>query len=129
MGGISNETIVNFFEKETDDDLKKNFVGVFQLNYVTRFITFHEMMIERSRYPFIIMNVDCSNKKGTHWWNFFDLHERKEIFLFNSFGFEGFKEFVIDNDRNILNKILFGTEKFPKKDNKITLITLKIFNE
>ena len=29
MEGISIETIVNFFENETDDDLKKNFVGVF----------------------------------------------------------------------------------------------------
>ena len=125
MAGISNETIVNFFEKETDDDLKKNFVGVFPSNYVTRFISFHKMMIEENRYPFIIMNTDHSNKKGTHWWSFLDLHERKEIFLFDSFGFEGFKEFVIDNDRNILNKILFGIEKFQKKDNKITLITLK----
>ena len=61
------------------------------------------------------MNTDRYNKKGTDWWSFLDLHERKEIFLFNSFGFEGFKEFVIDNDRNILNKILFGIEKFPKK--------------
>ena len=51
--------------------------------------------------------------------------KEKKFFLFDSFGFEGFKEFVIDNDRNILNKILFGIEKFQKKDNKITLITLK----
>ena len=29
MAGISNETIVNFFEKETDDDLKRKFVGFF----------------------------------------------------------------------------------------------------
>ena len=105
--------------------LKKKVVGVFPSNYVTRFISFHEMMIEKNRYPFIIMNTDRSDKKGTHWWSFLDLHERKEIFLFDSFGFEGFKEFVIDNDRNILNKILFGIEKFQKKDNKITLITLK----
>ena len=83
------------------------------------------MMIEKSRYPFIIMNTDHSNKKGTHWWSFLDLHERKENFLCDSFGFEGFKEFVIDNDRNIINKILFGIEKFQKKDNKIKLITLK----
>ena len=53
------------------------------------------------------------------------MHERKEIFLFDSFGFEGFKEFIIDNDRNSLNKILFGIEKFEKKDKKVTLITLK----
>ena len=125
MAGISNETIVKFFENETDDDLTSNFVGVFPSNYVTKFISFHEMMIEKNRYPFIIMNTDRSDKNGTHWWSFLDLHERKEIFLFDSFGFEGFKEFVIDNDRNILNKILFGIEKFQKKDNKITLITLK----
>ena len=47
MEGISIKTIVNFFENETDDDLKKNFVGVFPSYYVTRFISFHEMMIEK----------------------------------------------------------------------------------
>ena len=125
MAGISNETIVKFFENETDDDLTSNFVGVFPSNYVTKFIYFHEMMIEKNHYPFIIMNTDRSDKNGTHWWSFLDLHKRKEISLFDSFGFEGFKEFIIDNDRNILNKILFGIENFLKNDKKVTLITLK----
>ena len=65
-------------------------------------------------------------KIGTHWCNFLDLHARKEIFLFDSFGFEGFKEFILDNDKNILNKILYDIKKFNKKDNKISLITLKL---
>ena len=125
MAGISNDAIVDFFEKEADDDLKNNFVGVFPSNYVTRFISFHEMMRLKHKYPFIIMNTDRSDKNGTHWWSFIDLHERKEILLFDSFGFEGFKKFVIDNDENVLNKILFGIEKFKKKDQKITLISLK----
>ena len=56
------------------------------------------MMIEKNRYQFLIMNTDHSDKKGTHWQSFLDLYERKEIFLFDCFGFEGFKEFVIDND-------------------------------
>ena len=124
MAGISNETIVKFFENETDDDLTSNFVGVFPSNYVTKFISFHEMMIEKNRYLFIIMNTDRSDKNDTHWWSFLDLYERKEIFLFDSFGFEQFKEFIIDNDRNILYKILFGIEKFLKKDKEVTLITL-----
>ena len=47
MTGISNETIVKFFENEMDDDLASNFVGVFPSNYVTKFISFHEMMIEK----------------------------------------------------------------------------------
>ena len=50
---------------------------------------------------------------------------QKKIFLFDSFGFEGFKEFVLQNDQKVLNKILYGIEKFNKKDNIITLINLK----
>ena len=71
------------------------------------------------------MNTDRSDKKGTHWWSFLDLHPRKEIFLFDSFGFEGFKEFIINHNRKTLHKILFGIEKLKKKDNNVTLVTLK----
>ena len=71
------------------------------------------MMSEKNRYSFRIMNTDQSNKNGTHWWSFLDLHPRKEIFLFDSFEFEGFKEFFIDGDRKTLNKILF--RKLKKK--------------
>ena len=45
--------------------------------------------------------------------------------MFDSFGFEGFKEFVIQDDQKIINKIFYGVEKFYKKDNKITLVTLR----
>ena len=38
-----------------------------------------------TRYPFIMMNTDRSNKKDTRWWSFIDLHSKKEIFLFDSF--------------------------------------------
>ena len=78
-----------------------------------------------ARYPFIIMNTVRSNRNGTRWWSFLDLHLKKEIFLFNNFGFKGFKEFVFQNDLKVLNKIHYGLAKFNKKDNKITLITLK----
>ena len=54
------------------------------------------MMTESgAQHPFIIMNTDRSDKKGTHWWSFPDLHPKKEIFLFDSFGFEGFEEFIL----------------------------------
>ena len=125
-GGITNHEVVKFFENVEDEDIKENFIGVFPSNYINKFISFHEMAKEKNKkYPFIIMNTDRANKDGEHWWSFLDLHPRKEIFLFDSFGFTGFRKFVIDNDRNILNKILFGIQKFQKKDQKITLISLK----
>ena len=105
--------------------LKKNFISVFLSNSVTRFISFHEVMIEKNRYPFIIMNTDQSSKNSTHWWSFLDLHPRKNFFLFDSFWIDRFKEFIINNDRKTHNKILFGIEKFFKKDNKVTVVTLK----
>ena len=59
--------------------------------------------------------MDQSDKNGMHWRSFLDLHLTKEIFLFDRFGFEGFKEFIINKDRKTLNKILFGIQKLKKK--------------
>ena len=47
-----------------------------------------------ARYPFIIMNTDLSDKKGTHCWSFLDLHLKKGIFLFDSFRFKAFYLFI-----------------------------------
>ena len=125
-GGISNYEVIKFFENIEDNDIKENFVGVFPSNHINKFISFQKLVKdENKKYPFIIMNTDRSEKAGTHWWSFLDLHPRKEIFLFDSFGFEGFSKFIIDNDIKTLNKILFGIKKFKKEDKKITLITLK----
>ena len=46
---------------------------------------------------------------------FLGFTNKKEIFLFDSFRFEGFKEFILDNGRNILNKKLYGIENPDKK--------------
>ena len=83
------------------------------------------MMETDAHYSFIMMNTDRSDKNGTYWWSFLDLHSKKEISLFDSFGFEGFKEFILKDDQKVFSKILYGIEKFNKRDNKITLINLK----
>ena len=81
LKGISNKTSVKFFTEKTSDDVKKNFIGVFPSNFVTRFIIFHSMLIDfDSQYPFVIMNTDQSDKKGTHWWSFLDLYPKKRSF-------------------------------------------------
>ena len=46
---------------------------------------------------------------------------RKDLLLFDSFGFAGFKQFIAENDENIINKILFNLEKFNKKTQKSIL--------
>ena len=117
---------MTFLKKIKDDDLKNNFIGVFPSNFIYKFISHHSIIKSKPKvkYPFIIMNTDRSDRSGTHWWSFLDLHQKKDIFLFDSFGFEGLKKFIIDNDKKLLNKVLFNLNKFRKNDRKITLISL-----
>ena len=50
------------------------------------------------------------------------MYPKEEIIIFGSFGFKGFKEFVIYDDQKIINKIFYGVGKFDKKDKKTTLV-------
>ena len=41
---ISNVDIENFFEYEKNDDLKKNFMGVYSSNSITKYINFYKII-------------------------------------------------------------------------------------
>ena len=80
--GISNIDIKNFFSNEENDDLKKNYMGVYSSNNLTRYINFYDIINERNaKYPFAIFNADRSNKAGAHWWRFLDIHPKKFVFI------------------------------------------------
>ena len=86
------------FSNEETDDFKKIYMGVYSSNNLTRYINFHNVINERNaKYPFAIFNTDRNNKAGMHWWSFLDIYPKK-LFLFNSLGFTGYKEFIIDNE-------------------------------
>ena len=126
MAGISNFQIEDVIKKIGDEDLLENFVGVFPSNYMNRFIN-HAAMIEdkKGKYPFIIANTDLSNKRGVHWWSILDIEPRNDIFFFDSFGLDGLKKIIIQDDKKIVDKILIGIEQMNKTDQKITLCKIK----
>ena len=126
MGGISNFQIENAIKKIGDEDLSKNFVGVFPPNYMNKF-TNHAAMIEdkKGKYPFIIPNTNKDNKRGTHWWSILVIEPRNDIFFFDSFGLDGLKHFIIQGDKKIIDKILIGIEQMKRTDQKITLCKIK----
>ena len=75
INGISNIYIGKFFSNEKNDDLKKNYMGVYSSINLTRYINFHDVINERNaKYPFAIFNTDRNNKAGMHWWSFLDIH-------------------------------------------------------
>ena len=78
MSGISNFEIEEAFEKIGDEDLLKKFVGIF-----------------------IITNTDADDKPGIHWWSILDIEPKNDIFFFDSFGIEGLKHFIIQDDKKL----------------------------
>ena len=126
MGGISNFQI-EAFKKIDYQDLLSNFVPVFPSNYMIKFINHAALIEDSGKFPFIIANTDTSSKSGTHWWSILDIDPRTDIFFFDSYGIDRLKHFIIQDDKEIVDKILIGIEKMDRTENKITLSKI-IFN-
>ena len=125
---------------------EKNLMGVYSSDSITKHINFCDIIKEkRAKYPFAIFNTDRENKPGTHWWSFLDIHlqfstlieninqgwvggaflifiKKKDLLLFDSFVFVAFKQFIIDNDSAIIDKMLFNLKK--NANNHINLVSL-----
>ena len=55
-----------------------------------------------------------------------NIHPKKNLFSFDSFGIEGFKLFIVDNDQDIINELLYNYQKFESKSSqKLKLCTMK----
>ena len=100
MGGISNFQIEDAIKKIGDEDLSESFVGVFPSIYMNKFINYAAMIEgKKGKYPFIIANTDKDSERVTHWWSILDIKPRNDIFLFDSFGLDGLKHFIIQDDK------------------------------
>ena len=125
MGGISNFQIEEVFKKIDDEDLLENIVWVFPSNYMNKFINHTAMISDRGKFPFIIANTDASDKPGVHWWSILDIEPKTDIFSFDTFGLDGLKHYIIQDDKPIVEKILLDIEQMDRSDNKITLCKIK----
>ena len=63
------------------------------------------------------MNTDSFDKDG--------IKPQTDFFFFNSFGADGLKRFIIQDDQKVVEKILLGTEQLIKTDTMVTLVNIK----
>ena len=92
---------------------------------MNKFIDHASMVSDKEKYPFIIAKTDNSEKPGVHWWSILDIEPKADIFFFDSFGVDGPKHFIVQDDKRIVEKILLGVEKVTRTDNKITLCNIR----
>ena len=109
-----------------DNDINNNSVGVFPWKNMNKFID-HKLMISEKREisVYYIVNTDSSSKGGTHWWSILDIEPKTDIFFFDSFGLDGLKKIIIQNDKKVIEKIMFRTEQMTRTDDKLTLVNFK----
>ena len=102
-------------------------MGTYSIDLITRYINFYEIIKRRNaKYPFAIFNTDKENEPGVHWWSFMDIRPKNNLFLFDSFGVEGFKLFIVDNDQKIIDELLYNFKKCESKSSqKLKLCAMK----
>ena len=73
----------------------------------------------------MVANTDSRSRNGTHWWSILDIELKTDIFFFDSFGVDGLKDFIIQDDKKAIENILFGTDQMKRTDDKITLVNIR----
>ena len=119
--GIINFQIEEAFKNIGDGDVNNNFVGVFPSNYMSKFIDHKTMISEKKgKFPFHIANTDSPSKEDNHWWSILNRESKTYIFFFDKFGVYGWRAFIIQDNKKVIEKIIFGVEQIARSDNKIT---------
>ena len=122
--GISNFELERVFKDVNNADINENFLGVFPLNKINRFVMFEKIMPNK-KYPFIISNTDKAHLPGTHWQSIMNTSPTNGLLFCNSFLIAGLKNFIVTDDKKTISKVLKGIEKMDRTDQKLTLQRLK----
>ena len=92
--GLSNFEIEDFLKQDNNEEFKKNYMGTYSIDSITKYINFYEIIKQRnSKYPFALFNTSKENETGKHWWSFLDIQPQNNLFLFDLLGLDGFKFF------------------------------------
>ena len=71
------------------------------------------------------MRIQTIAKKIEHTGGAYSILNQTQTFFFYSYGLDGLKHFIIQDDRKIIDKILIEIDKMDETDKKITLCKIK----
>ena len=83
------------------------------------------MINNPGKYPFIIAYTDDSQKDGTHWWRILYIEPKTDFFL-DSYGLDGLKHFIIQDDKATIDKILVGIDKMDRTDKTLSKVKFSL---
>lgn len=99
---------------------RKTLLVFFPSHKISKFTMFEKMMPEK-KFSFMISNTDREDLPDTYWWNILNIFPTSGIFFFDLFGTTMLKNFIVTDNKKVINKVLKGIEKIDKTDQKLTL--------
>ena len=100
--GIGEWGLTNALKNMNDEDINDNFVGVLPLTLRINLLTMQLWHLKKRKYPCVIANTDSSENEETQWWSILIVEAKQDIFFFDSFGLDGLKQFIIQDDGNVI---------------------------
>ena len=87
-------------------------MGVYSSESITKYINFYEIIKEKEQnihlqFSTLTEKINQERVGGA----FLISIQKKDLLLFDSFDFVGFKQFIIDNDSTIIDNMLFNLRK------------------
>ena len=58
-----------------------------------------------------------------------NISPKGDLFLFDSYGIEGLKHFIVIDDKKIVSRIIKGIKTMDQKDKKNNVLQAKVFND
>ena len=99
-------------------------MGVYSSESITKYINFYEIIKEKEQnihlqFSTLTEKINQERVGGA----FLISIQKKDLLLFDSFDFVGFKQFIIDNDSAIIDNMLFNLKK-KNTSNHINFVSL-----
>ena len=88
--------------------------GVYTSDKINKFTAFNRMMKD-GKYPSLIPNTDRSDKGAMLWWSILDIRSARDFLLLYTFGIDRLKNFIIQDDKKIVEKVIKGIKKWAEK--------------
>ena len=81
--GISNFQIKFVIKNFQDDDMMKNFVGIyFQQTIWTNLLISNQWYLKKLAISFLFAKTGSSDKDVTHWWSILSIEAKTDLFFF-----------------------------------------------
>ena len=104
MSGIDETEIKRFIANHGGADMRKDFLGVYAADELHSLTGFRNKLRKNKHLiPFSIVNTDPIELPGQHWIALLNICPKHHIFIFDSYGELGYREFIKSDDEEILN--------------------------